>query len=193
MSKIDRKVKFRQQNTNKSFNYQWIVTITIITLIIAMILSYVSLLFMDVLSFVGAIIVLMVIVFLGIFFDLLGIAVTAANETPFHSMASSRVKGARESITIIRNASSVANFFNDVIGDIAGIISGSAASAIIIKMMLDSDGEELFASIVLGGIIAAVTVGGKALGKEIALMHSNAIVYRIGQLLSLVKVGKKGR
>lgn len=193
MSKIDRKVKFRQQNTNKSFNYQWIVTITIITLIIAMILSYVSLLFMDVLSITGAIIILMVIVFLGIFFDMLGIAVTAANETPFHSMASSRVKGARESIGIIRNASSVSNFFNDVIGDIAGIISGSASSAIIIKMMLDSDGEELFASIVLGGIIAATTVGGKAFGKEIALMHSNAIVYRIGQLLSVVKVGKKGR
>lgn len=193
MSKIDRKVKFRQQNTNKNINYQWIITITIITLIIAMILSYVSLLFMDFLSITGAIIVLMVIVFFGIFFDLLGIAVTAANETPFHSMASARVAGAKESIIIIRNASSVANFFNDVIGDIAGIISGSAASAIIIKMLLDSDGEELVASIVLGGIIAAVTVGGKAVGKELALMHSNAIVYRIGQLLSFVRIGKRGK
>jgi len=191
LSKLDSKVKFRQQNINKKINYQWIITITIITLFIAMILSYVSLLFMDILSLTGAIIILLIIVFLGVFFDLLGIAVTAANETPFHSMASSKVKGSKESIFIIRNASSVANFFNDVIGDIAGIISGSASSAIIIKMMIDSEGRELVTSIVLGGIIASLTVGGKAIGKEIALNHSNAIVYRIALIISIIDFKKR--
>jgi CBS domain containing-hemolysin-like protein len=191
LSNFDSKVKFKQQNGSKKINYQWIVTITIITLFIAMRLSYFSLLFMDVLSLSGAIVVLLVIVSLGIFFDLLGIAVTAANETPFHSMASSRVKGSKESITIIRNASSVANFFNDVIGDIAGIISGSASSAIIVKLMIDSEGKSLAASIVLGGLIAAMTVGGKAFGKEIAIRHSNAIVYRIGIILSYFMRNKK--
>ncbi len=190
MSKIDKKVKFRQQNANKQINYQWIVTISFVTLIIAMLLSYFSLIFMGIVSLIGAILLLLVIISLGIFFDLLGIAVTAANETPFHSMASAKVKGARESIFIIRNASSVANFFNDVIGDIAGIISGSASSAIIIKLLIDSKGQRLVTSIVLGGLIAAFTVGGKAYGKEIALRHSNAIVYRIGILLSYTKLVK---
>ncbi len=150
MSKLDKKVKFRQQNANKKINHQWIITITIVTLIIAMLLSYFSLIFMDLVSLAGAVVILLVIIFLGIFFDLLGIAVTAANETPFHSMASAKVKGAKESVTIIRNASSVANFFNDVIGDIAGIISGSASSAIIIKLMIDSEGRQLAGSIILG-------------------------------------------
>ncbi len=186
MGKSDRKVKFRQQNVNKKVNIKWIVIISIITLFIAIILGYFSLIFMNILSLGGAIVILFLIVFIGIFFDLLGIAVTAANETPFHSMASSRVKGAKESITIIRNASSVANFFNDVIGDISGIISGSASSAILIKVIFDSDRIELMAGIFLSGVIAAVTVGGKAIGKEIAIRHSNAIVYRIGVLMSMV-------
>jgi hypothetical protein len=191
LGKVDRKVKFRQQNVNKKINYQWIITITIVTLIIAMLLSYFSLIFMNLVSLTGAIVILLVIIFIGIFFDLLGIAVTAANETPFHSMASNKVTGAKESIVIIRNASSVANFFNDVIGDIAGIISGSASSAIIIKLLLDSKGQEIISGIVLGGFIAALTVGGKAYGKEIALRHSNAIVYKIGILLSVVNLAKK--
>jgi len=186
LSKIDSKVKFKQQNANKKVNHQWIITISIITLVIAIVLSYFSMLFMNIVSLSGAIIILLVIIFIGVFFDLLGIAVTAANETPFHSMASAKVKGARESINIIRNASSVANFFNDVIGDIAGIISGSASSAIIIKIIWDSEGKELAAGIVLAGVTAALTVGGKAIGKEIALRHSNAIVYRIGILLSYI-------
>lgn len=190
MGKIDKKVKFKQQNANRKMNYQWIVTISFITLVIAMLLSYFSLIFMNIVSLTGALILLLVIISLGIFFDLLGIAVTAANETPFHSMAAAKVKGAKESILIIRNASSVANFFNDVIGDIAGIISGSASSAIIIKLLLDSHGKELLSGIILGGLIAAITVGGKAYGKEIALRHSNAIVYRIGILLSYTKIGK---
>lgn len=187
MGKIDKKVKFRQQNINKKINYQWIVTITVITLLTAMFLSYISLIFMEVVSLTGAIAILLVIISIGVFFDLLGIAVTAANETPFHSMAASKVKGAKESIKIIRNASSVANLFNDVIGDIAGIISGSASSAIIIKLLIDSQGTEILLSILLGGSIAALTVGGKAFGKVIAIRHSNAIVYRIGLFINFIK------
>lgn len=39
--------------------------------------------------FTGLIVVL-IIVFIGIFFDMLGIAATAADETPFHAMAAKR-------------------------------------------------------------------------------------------------------
>jgi len=187
LGKTEQKFKFRQKNVNRKVNYHWIVSITVITLIIAMLLGYFSMIFMDILSLAGAVFILLFIIFMGIFSDLIGIAVTAANETPFHSMAASKVKGARESVTIIRNASSVSNFFNDVIGDIAGIISGSASSAIVIKLMLDSNRQELILGIILGGIIAGITVGGKAIGKEIALRFSNTIVYRIGLIMYYFK------
>lgn len=178
------RVKFRNMHTNKKINYHWVITITIITFFVAIVLGYASLVLMNMLSLIGAIIVLLIIVFMGVFFDLLGIAVTAADETPFHSMAASRVNGSKESIMIIRNAGAVANFFNDVIGDIAGIISGSASAAIIIKMSLDNG---IGSSIILTAIIAGITVGGKAVGKEIALRHANYIVYRIGQILTIIK------
>ncbi len=177
------KIKFRQANIHKKTNYKWIMTITIITFFSAIVIGYFSLVLMEVVNILVAFIILFFIVFLGIFFDALGIAVTAANETPFHSMASGKVSGAKESITIIRNASSFANFFNDVIGDIAGIISGSAASAIIIKINLSPNLSTTLVSILLTAIIAGITIGGKGIGKEIAIKHANFIVYQIGKII----------
>lgn len=187
MKKNTQRVKFRNLYTHKKVNYFWILTITIITFILAIVLGFLSIVFMERVSLFGASAIVLLIVFIGIFFDLLGIAVTAATETPFHSMAASKVRGAKESITLIRNAGAVANFFNDVIGDISGIISGSASAAIIIKLNETVTVESTAASIILTAIIAGITVGGKAMGKEVALRHANHIVYRIGFLLSLLK------
>lgn len=184
--KIKSRVKFRNIYTQKKVNYVWVSVITIITFFLAIMLGYFSLVLMGKVSLIGAILLLFVIVFLGIFFDLLGIAVTAATETPFHSMAASKVRGSKESIKIIRNAGAVANFFNDVIGDIAGIISGSAVTAIVIKLNVTISVTSTIASILLTGIIAGTTVGGKGIGKEIALRHANLIVYKLGKALSYI-------
>lgn len=181
------RVKFRNLYTHKKINYNWVITITIITFFVAVVLGYASLVMMNLVSLFWAILILLVIVFMGVFFDLLGIAVTAADETPFHSMASSRVAGSKESILIIRNAGAVANFFNDVIGDIAGIISGSASAAIIVKLNTNGTIGTTMVSILLTAIIAGITVGGKAVGKEIALRHANYIVYQIGRILTLIR------
>ena len=181
------RVKFRNMYTHKKINYNWVITITIITFFVAIVLGYASLVLMNLLNIFWAVLILFVIVFMGIFFDLLGIAVTAADETPFHSMAASKVPSSKESILIIRNAGAVANFFNDVIGDIAGIISGSAATAIIVKMYLESDRMVTVATILLTACVAGITVGGKAIGKELALRHSNYIVYQIGRILTVIR------
>lgn len=186
-SKTKYKIKFRQANIHKKTNYKWILTIAIITFFSAIVIGYFSLVLMDIVNIIAAFIILFFIVFLGIFFDAMGIAVTAANETPFHSMASAKVVGSKESIMIIRNASSFANFFNDVIGDIAGIISGSASAAIIVKINLDPSVSSTLVSILLTAIIAAITIGGKGLGKEVAIKHSNYIVYQIGKILYFFK------
>ncbi|MBC7958989.1 MAG: hypothetical protein H7X94_03900 [Vallitaleaceae bacterium] len=184
------KVKFRNLYAHKAVNTVWITVITIITFFMAIILGYFSLVLMGNVSLLFAILILLVIISIGVFFDLLGIAVTAAEETPFHAMASNRVRGAKESILILRNAGPVANFFNDVIGDISGIISGTASAAILIKINLNATVDTIVYSMLLTGIISSLTVGGKAIGKEIALRKSNAIVFKIGYLLSLFKLRK---
>jgi hypothetical protein len=185
------KVKFRSVYSHKKINLFWIMIITITTLITAILLGYISLLLMNKVSLFGAIIIVLFIVLLGVFFDLLGIAVTAAEETPFHSMAASKVRGSKESIIIIRNAGAVANFFNDVIGDISGIISGLATGVIVVKLVSKFSLQDTLISILLTGVIAAITVGGKAIGKEIALRHSNLIVYHLGVIYSFFKTKKK--
>lgn len=189
MKRNNVKIKFRSKNNNNGpVNYSWIATITVVTLVIATVISYVSLVFMEIVSVPLATIILLAIVTIGICFDVLGIAVTAAEETPFHSMSASKVPAAKESIWLIRNASIVSNFCNDVIGDICGIISGSASTAIIAKILLSS--MSLSATILnigFAAIIAALTVGGKALGKEIALRHSNFLVYKIAGVMHIVK------
>lgn len=191
MSDNKPRVKFRNMYTHKKINYNWVITISIITFFLAILLGYSSLVLMDLLNMFWAVLILFVIVFMGIFFDLLGIAVTAADEIPFHSMAASKVYGAKASISIIRNAGAVANFFNDVIGDIAGIISGSASAAIIVKLTLEDGMGTTVVSILLTAVIAAMTVGGKAIGKEISLRHANFIVYQIGRILTALR-GNRG-
>lgn len=178
------RVKFRSKVKRKT-NWKWIAFITFATFFIAIVMAYFSVLFMSRVSLVVALLILLSIVSIGIFFDLLGIAVTAATEIPFHSMAASNVKGSKESIQLIRNAGSVANFCNDVVGDIAGIISGSAAVAIITKLVITDKFMLNLAEILLAGIIAALTVGGKAIAKEIAISNANLIVFWIGRFLYL--------
>ncbi|MFQ8767640.1 MAG: hypothetical protein ACLR8U_14850 [Oscillospiraceae bacterium] len=43
-------------------------------------------------------------------FDIIGVAVTAADEKPFHSMASRKVPEAGEALKLIRNAGRVSSF-----------------------------------------------------------------------------------
>ena len=178
------KIKFKS-TYHKPTNYRWLVGITIGTFALAILFGYISLLLMEKVNIIGASLILFILVSIGIFFDILGIAVTAADEVPFHSMASNKVAGAKESIFLVRNAGVVANFCNDVIGDISGIISGSATGAILLKMNQSFSINTVLWSILLTAFVAGITVGGKAVGKELALKKSNEIVYQIGMVLHL--------
>lgn len=129
--------------------------------------------------------VLVTIIGIGVVFDTIGIAVATANERPFHAMASKRIESAKFSIALIKNASQVSNFCNDVIGDICGIVSG-AAVAIIITNIVANGGITIpttFLSIGLSGCVAALTVGGKAIGKELAINRSKNIVDYVGKVI----------
>ncbi len=180
MKKNKNKIKFKSTYNKRRINYTWIITITLATFLMAVLLESSTKNFLDTSSAFLTTLILFSIVFLGIFFDLLGIAVTAARERPLHAMASKKIRGTKEAIGLIRNAGAVSNFFNDAIGDISGIISGTAIMTIIIRM----DSDTALMNTLMIAIIAALTVGGKAIGKEIALRKSNAIVFKMGCFLS---------
>jgi len=191
--KRKRKIKVRSNNMgNRKVSYKWVVTIIIWTFFISSAMQMIQAGLMNRVTLLVACLLLFSFIFIGIIFDIIGTSVTAASEVPFHSLAARRVRGAKETINLIRNADKVGNFCNDVIGDIAGIISGSATTAIVVMLNAFSSGDYQFIlSVVLAGLVAALTVGGKAVGKGIALAHCNSIMFAVGKLASLVT--PKGR
>ena len=132
--------------------------------------------------------VLFVVILTGIIFDLIGTAVTAANEAPFHAMAADKVAGSKQAIFLIRYADRVANFCNDVVGDIAGTLSGALVAGIVFNFanFFQRINEDLLSSIGVASI-AALTVGGKAFGKSYAIENANEIIFMVGKFISLFK------
>ena len=120
-------------------------------------------------------VILICIIAIGIVFDIIGVAVTAADEKPFHSMASRKVPEATQALKLIRNAGRVSSFCNDVIGDICGVISGSAAATIAARVLAMHPGmREIVLTLAMSALAAGLTVGGKACGKSFAIDSSTA-------------------
>jgi len=140
------------------------------------------------LDILAAFLILIVIIFIGIIFDIIGIAVTASDEKPFHAMAANKVEEAKYAVKLIRNAGQVSNFCNDVIGDICGIISGAAGTTIIYKLIERYDFKSAtMLSIIVTALIASFTVGGKAIGKGIAMDNSEKIIFQISKMLKFIE------
>jgi len=165
----------------------WALKITILTFIIAIGISVVSQFFLRNVPLLVAVFVLALLISVGIVFDIIGIAIAAADCAPFVAMAAKRVFGARRCIRIINNASVYSNICNDVIGDICGIVSGAAGATIALSLILTAGSSfDVVADIVISSLIAAVTVGGKAVGKSLALRRSKEIVYFVGRTVALI-------
>lgn len=183
----EKKVKFRRTHVNGSIrgNIIWILTVTAVSLFISIVLTVASSNVLKEADISIAFLLIFFIVLVSIIFDIIGTAVTAADETPFHAMASRKLYAAKQSIRLIRNADKVSNVCNDVVGDICGIISG-AAGAYIIFRIIGSRGAVTIPELLVTGLITALTVGGKALGKAIAIRNSNYIIYKVSVIIRFI-------
>ena len=183
----EKKVKFRQGSvsSSKKDNVIWPLTITVVSFLISAILNIASSNVLKEADIIISFLVIFLIILVNITFDIIGTAVTAADETPFHAMASRKLYGAKQSIKLIRNADKVSNVCNDVVGDICGIISGAAGAYIIFRIIGSKESISL-TELVVTGLITALTVGGKAFGKTIALRNSNYIIYKVSVVIKFV-------
>ena len=133
---------------------------------------------------VVAFLILLVIVLIGIVFDIIGVAVTSADEKPFHSMAARKVHGSMEALMLLRNADRVSSICNDVIGDICGVVSGSASATIAVQILQKFDFSlEQVVPLLLSALVAGLTVAGKAIGKTFALNSCTQIVTAVGSVI----------
>ena len=142
---------------------------------------------MESLTLLFAFLLLLIIIAVNIFFDMIGTAVQSAEERPFHSLAARKAKGAKESISVIRHAPQLANMCCDVIGDIAGIISGATTALIVTELVAVFHLKGILPSLILTGLVGALTIGGKAMSKGISMQNGNSIVFAVGKIMYFFK------
>lgn len=172
-------------------NKKWIIQIFIMAFFISVMFSFVSETFIPKLSLVFGILLIVVFIALGIVFDMIGVAVTASDEKPFHSMSARKVRGAKVAVFLKKNADKVGSFCNDVIGDICGVVSGSAGAIIASSIANQTSLSPFLLSLIVTGLIAAFTIGGKAIGKSVAINQCNMILYEVAKVISYFYHPKK--
>lgn len=180
---INKIEKNKKSKTSKT-DYRWTMLITMFTFIMSVALSFLlDHLLKDVNIFVGVIMLLSVIL-IGIIFDIIGVSVTSADQKLFHSMAANRIQEGKVAIDLIKNADKVSSFCNDVIGDMAGIISGALGASLLSKIY-DKFNDINIALIgtLITASVAGFTVGGKSLGKSVAINKYREIIFFISKII----------
>lgn len=163
---------------------KWIFKIVIMTFIISLTFSLLSETTIPKVNIVFGILILILFIGIGILFDIIGVAITSSDEAPFHSMNSRKVKGADIAVLLKQNADKMSSFCNDVVGDICGIVSGTAASIIAVSIAGTFNTDSFITMLLVTAIVASLTIGGKAVGKSFAINKSNYILYEVAKLIS---------
>mgnify|MGYP000292751193 CR=1 FL=1 len=189
----------KKNKKKKKSRTKWILTVMITSFILSLIFSSLSESVIPNINIVFGILIIIIFIGIGIIFDMIGVAITAANETPFHSMASKKVKGSKHSVMLLKNSDKLASICNDVIGDVCGVVSGSAGMLVASNMASKSSLERILVLILVSSfninssitvlfvtaLIASITIGGKAIGKSAAIKNSEAITFKVGKILNL--------
>jgi hypothetical protein len=171
----------------KKTSIRWAIRLLLWSFAITIVLTLFSTRALSGASLISAILILFIFIFVGVVFDMLGIAAATASEKPFHSMAANRVRGSVESLKFISNADRVSSFCNDMVGDICGIISGISSMAIVTVFINDFSTSVTVTTLVVSGLLAGLTVGAKALFKPVAMRHNTNIILMVGRVIYIFK------
>ena len=169
---------------NKNSKTKWVITVTFLAFFISFIFSFGSNTIMPKVNLFVGIIILLLFIAIGIVFDMVGVAVTSTDEEPLHAMSSKKIKGAKKAVSFKKNADKVSSFCNDVIGDICGIVSGSAGVTIATSLSEKLNTSVLYTGLVITALTAALTIGGKAIGKSFAINKCDIILYKFSKFVS---------
>lgn len=165
----------------------WIYKVFFITFILAAIFSGLSNILSTKFNSVILMLIILLVTIVGIIFDMVGTAVLTAEEKNFHAKSSRKIKGAKESIWVIKNNVRIANICNDIIGDICGIVSGGLGAVLAINLSAKFNFNLTITTIVVSSIISSLTVGGKAVFKGVAAQNCDSIIMSVGKILNIFK------
>ena len=175
----------KRKKSKKKRNIWWIKA-SVISFVLAGFFSFLSELTASAEQIVIIILLLAFLILASILFDSIGVAVTSCDVAPIASMASRKVYGAKTALWLVRNSGMVSSICNDVIGDIFGIISGACSAAVVVKIALILDGEwQRWLTIIISAVVSALTIGGKAFMKNIAISNSKDFVMFVARIVSI--------
>ena len=165
----------------------WPLKVTIITLALSAFFSFFTEIVSTKSNLVVAFLICILLIVISIIFDGIGVAVTNCDIKPLTAMAARRVPGSRRAIRMVKNSEKVSSICCDVIGDICGVISGACSAAIVLRIIAYSNSEkyQLLISIIASALIAALTVGGKAVEKTLAIRNSKEMVMLTARILGI--------
>ena len=159
---------------SESSRYRWALTAFLLAVGMSALLSFASESVLSQAGLILALLILVLFIVLGIVFDIIGVAVTAADPKPFHSMAAHREKGAKEALSLLRNADRVSSVCNDVVGDICGIVSGATGAVIVARLQSGLNFQSVWISVGVTALVSGLTIGGKAIGKPFVVLVNSA-------------------
>lgn len=171
-------------------DFKWVFIVTILAFIISIVMTLFSTVTLENVSLLIAILITFLFILLGIVFDIIGVAVTSGDEVAFHSMSSRKVKGGKIGVKLLKNTDKVSSVCCDVVGDVCGIVSGTSGVVIVSLIIKLTDINELLVSLLVTGLISALTIGGKALGKGFAISRSKEIVTVVSKVLAVFQFKK---
>ena len=174
------------KKTSRSF----VIKIIVITFFVSLIFAFFTSVTLNYVNTIISILIVLFFIIVGILSDIIGIACATADEKIFHSMAARGVKSAKIAVKLIKNAEKVSNISSDMIGDISGIISGSASAVLTLQLTdyISNNYLKIAVPFLVTAAVASITVGGKAIGKIISINGSNSIIYRFSAFLALFGV-----
>ena len=170
----------------------WIYKVFLMTFFLALIFSSITNVITNYTNIYLMIIITILVIIIGIIFDMIGTATLTSSEVPFHAKSSKKIKGAKESLSLIKNSVKVSSVCNDVIGDICGIISGGMGAMVSISLSSIFNGNIILCSLIISSLISSITVGGKAICKTIATNNCEKILTIVGKIIYFFKFNKNG-
>lgn len=166
-------------------NINWIYKVFLLSFILSILFSGGSSIIANEFNSIILSVLIILVISIGIIFDMIGVAVLTSEEANLHAKASKKLKGAKKAIYLLKNNTKVSSICQDVVGDICGIVSGSLGAVLTLNIAEYFDWNIVIVTTIITAIISSLTVGGKAIFKTIATKNADRIIYTVGKLISI--------
>ncbi len=134
----------------------------------------------------ASVMLLLFMMLVSVVFDGIGVSVTSCDKAAVKKLLQYDAKRAKIALGLIANAEKVNSVCADVIGDICGVLSGACGAVLAADLVSQTNTGGTWLPTLTSAVVAAATVGGKALMKGIAVKNADKYVVQTAKALSVI-------